>query len=65
MTSYLVKMKTQEADKFIVPLDAAMIYPTYFIMLFYKTTALNVEKVLDGTESNYIGMAYAPLDVWC
>ena len=42
-----------------------MDYPTYLNLLFYKSTTLNAEKVLDGTENNYIGVAQAPLDIWC
>lgn len=64
-TSYLVKMKTQEADKFILGLDISMIYPTYVNLLFYKTTSLQADMPLDGTENNYIGLARGPMDIWC
>lgn len=62
---YYVTLKTNEPDKFIVPLDVNYLYPDYVKILFWKTTTLQTDMVLDGTLNNYLGYAQAPMSTWC
>ena len=60
-----MKIVTNQPDQYIIPLDANYQYPDYFMMLYWKSDALQTTMTLDGTINNYIGYAQAPFDTWC